>query len=157
MVVVTDTTPLNYLVLIGQIDVLPQLFARVLVPEAVMVELRNPQAPPAVHTWATNPLPEWLEIRKPRVLDASLGFLGAGESAAIALAQEVEAGIVLIDERVGRREAARRGLRVAGTLAVLDEAGRRGLLDFKVALEHLRQTSFRLSPTLLRALTEHQR
>ncbi len=56
---------------------------------------------------------------------------------------------LLIEERAGRREAARRALRVMGTLAVLEEAGRRGLVDFAAALRQLPQTSFRLSPALL--------
>jgi predicted nucleic acid-binding protein len=153
-VVVTDTTPLNYLVLIGQIDILPQLFTQVLVPAAVMTELRHPEAPATVRTWANVPTPHWLEIREPKALEPALEFLGPGERAAIALAQETGADALLIDERTGRREAERRHLRVIGTLAVLEEAGRRGLLDFGAALEQLRQTSFRLSPFLLRALSE---
>jgi predicted nucleic acid-binding protein len=69
------------------------------------------------------------------------------------LAQETGADLVLIDERAGRREAARRGLSVAGTLAVLDEAAQRGLLDFDFAITRLRQTNFRLSPAILKAFT----
>jgi hypothetical protein len=75
-VVVTDTTPLNYLILIGQIDILPQLFTQVLVPAAVMTELRHPQAPAAVRTWANDPAPHWLEIREPKALEPALEFLG---------------------------------------------------------------------------------
>lgn len=154
MTVVTDTTPLNYLVLIGQVDILPQLFIRVLVPEAVMAELRHPQAPTPVRNWALNPLPQWLEIREPKALESALEFLGSGERAAIALALETSADALLIDERTGRREAERRHLRVVGTLAVLEEAGRRSLLDFGAALEQLRQTSFRVSPGILKALVQ---
>lgn len=105
-----------------------------------------------MRNWAANPSSEWLEIRKSGALEAALEFLGAGERAAIALAQETNADALLIDERAGRREAARRSVRVLGTLAVLDEAGRRGLLDFEAALGQLCETSFRLSPALLRAL-----
>ncbi len=157
MTVVTDTTPLNYLVLIGQVDILPQLFTRVLVPEAVMVELRHPQAPTPIRNWAFNPLPQWLEIREPRTLESALEFLGSGERAAIALALETNADALLIDERAGRREAERRRLRIVGTLAVLEEAGHRGLLDFGAALEQLRQTSFRVSPGILKALVQLHR
>ncbi len=152
MIVVADTTPLNYLVLIGHVDILPQVFAQVLVPEAVMAELRHPAAPTAVRDWATNPAPAWLEVKKPGTLEPALEFLGAGEREAIALALETSADALLIDERAGRREAAKRRLSVIGTLAVLDEAGRRGLIDFDAALVRLRQTTFRLSSALLRAL-----
>jgi predicted nucleic acid-binding protein len=153
VIVAADTTPLNYLVLIGQIDVLPRLFTRVLVPAAVMAELRHPQAPVAVRNWATYPEPEWLEIRTPGVVEDALEFLGVSERAAIALAREAGADALLIDERIGRREAMSRGVRVLGTLAVLEEGGRRGFLDFQAALGQLRQTSFRLSPALLRVLS----
>ncbi len=149
MIVVPDTTPLNYLVLIGEIEVLPRLFTRVFVPEIVITELQHPRAPDAVRNWATNPSPDWLEIRNPSALEAALEFLGAGERAVIELAQEAGADAVLIDERAGRREAARRRLRVLGTLAVLDEAARLGLLDFAAALARLRQTNFRVSRALL--------
>ena len=86
-------------------------------------------------------------------LNPRLSSLGTGERSAIALAQETSADALLIDERAGRREAERRHLRVIGTLAVLEEAGRRGLLNFAATLEQLRQTSFRLSPLLLRAFS----
>jgi predicted nucleic acid-binding protein len=155
--VVTDTTPLNYLVLIGQVDILPQLFTRVLVPEAVMAELRHPQAPTLVRNWVLNRLPQWLKIGEPSVLESALEFLGSGERAAIALALETNADALLIDERIGRREAERRCLRVVGTLALLEDAGRRGLLDFGAILGHLQQTSFRVSPGILKALMQPHR
>jgi predicted nucleic acid-binding protein len=88
-VVVTDTTPLNYLVLIGQIDILPELFVQVPVPAAVMTELRHPQAPATVQTRANNPAPHWLEIREPKAFEPALEFSGLGERAAIALVQEM--------------------------------------------------------------------
>jgi predicted nucleic acid-binding protein len=56
---------------------------------------------------------------------------------------------VLIDDQAGRREAMRNGLKVAGTLAVLDDADRAGLLDFDQAVGRLRQTTFRLSQAVL--------
>jgi hypothetical protein len=111
------------------------------------------RGPPAVRDWANNPSPEWLEVRSPITPEAALEFLGVGERDAIALTLEADADALLMDERAGRQEAVRRGLRVIGTLAVLDEAAGRGLLDFETALESLRQTNFRLSPAVLRALT----
>ena len=91
------------------------------------------------------------------MLESALEFLGFGERAAIALALETSTDALLIDERTGRREAERRHLRVVGTLAVLEEAGRRGLLDFGAALGQLGQTSFRLSPGILKALVQLHR
>ncbi len=59
--VVADTSPLNYLVLINQIDLLPQLYDRVLIPESVLAELSATETPQLVRTWAAN-LPEWIEV-----------------------------------------------------------------------------------------------
>jgi predicted nucleic acid-binding protein len=52
MVVVADTSPINYLVLIGQIDLLIRLYTRILIPPAVLAELKNPLAPKPVRDWA---------------------------------------------------------------------------------------------------------
>jgi predicted nucleic acid-binding protein len=78
-----------------------------------------------------------------------LGQLDLGESEAIALAAEVHADVVLMDEQAGRQEAIRRGMRVAGTLSVLDEAEQAGLVDFDNAVADLQKTSFRVSRAVL--------
>ena len=62
MIVVSDTSPLNYLVLIGHVEILPTLFGRVLVPPAVMAELQQSGTPEPVRRWAGMP-PGWLETR----------------------------------------------------------------------------------------------
>jgi predicted nucleic acid-binding protein len=152
VIVVADTTPFNYLILIGQIQVLQQLFTRVFIPEAVIAELRHLSASTPVRDWA-DAVPEWVQIRRPSRFDSALEHLGAGERETITLAEETGAELTLIDERAGRREAVRRGLSVAGTLAVLDAAARRRLLNFDFAIARLRETNFRLSPMLLKAFT----
>src|SRR5439155_25570522 len=113
MVVVADTSPINYLVLIAQIDLLGRLYTRILIPTAVLVELKHPLAPKPVRDWASN-APSWLEVLSPKG-SLTLAQLDLGENEAIALAIEMHAEVVLIDEQAGRQEAARRGLRVAGT------------------------------------------
>ena len=97
MIVVSDTSPLNYLVLIEQVQVLPVLFGRVIVPPAVMGELQHAGAPDIVRAWAASP-PPWLEIRSPATMEPLLG-VGTGEAQAIRLAQELRADAVLIGER----------------------------------------------------------
>ena len=77
------------------------------------------------------------------------GQLDPGESEAIALAVEVDADILLIDEQTGRQEAVRRGLKVAGTLSVLDEAEQAGLVTFDDAVAELQKTTFRVSQAVL--------
>ena len=66
MIAVADASPLCYLVLIGEIELLPQCFTRVLVPQAVIAELRHDDAPAAVREWASN-LPAWMALRLGRV------------------------------------------------------------------------------------------
>lgn len=145
--VVADTTPLNYLIQIGQTDVLRLLFGEVMIPEAVLVELQHPKAPLKVYTWLQN-LPNWLQIVKVVLVDDSIQ-LGKGESEAISLAIEKNVPIVLMDERRGRAAAEARGLLPVGTLNILDLADERGHLDGLVALDALRQTTFRADNQLL--------
>lgn len=99
MIVVADTSPLNYLIRLGRPDVLREIYGRVLVPSAVLIELRHPEAPSEVRAWASAP-PAWLEERQVRQIDGSLAAeLGAGEREAISLALEAKADVLLIDER----------------------------------------------------------
>ena len=141
MIVVSDTSPLNYLVLIGADQVLPSLFGRVLTPPEVLAEMQHAKAPPQVSAWAQNP-PPWLEVRSPQETPSFPG-LGPGESAAIALAQQENATALLIDERDGTAVARQLGLVVTGTLAILALAAERGLLSLPAAFADLRQTTFR--------------
>jgi predicted nucleic acid-binding protein len=152
--VVADTGPLNYLVLIGESEILPKLFGKVLVPELVHAELRHRLAPEPVHGWAASP-PAWLEIRStPTVANADPPARGLdeGESAALALARAVGADLVLMDDRSGVAVARQQGFTVTGTLGVLDLAGRRGLIDLRAAFARLKTTNFRYRPEIMDGL-----
>lgn len=153
MTVVSNTSPLNYLVLIDHQEILPALFGHVLIPEAVWHELRSPAAPQPVkaflETW-----PSWLERRIVSQVPQDLQQLDPGEQEAIALAQSVGASLVLLDEKKGRQAARDLGLVVTGTLGVLDLAARRGLVDLVDALKRLERTTFRTTPRLLRHIQE---
>jgi predicted nucleic acid-binding protein len=154
MVVVADTSPVNYLVLIGGIDLLGALYSRILIPPAVLSELKHPLAPRPVRQWAETP-PQWLEVLQPST-HLILPQLDAGESEAIALACEVQAEVLLIDDQAGRQEALRRGLRVAGTLSILDEGDLAGLVVFDEAVAQLRKTSFRVSQAVLAEIRQRR-
>jgi predicted nucleic acid-binding protein len=124
MIVVSDATPLHYLLLIGQEELLFRMFGRVIVPPAVYRELQRDRTPHLVRTWVANPQ-AWFEVREvSRDPGPAPGNLGQGEWEAIALAQELKAELLLIDDREGRREARRRFLPVTGTLGILDKGGR---------------------------------
>lgn len=151
MIAVLDASPLCYLVLIGEIDLLPQLFSRVVVPQTVIVELRHDDAPATVRNWASN-LPIWISVEEtPDTFSEGMGKLQAGERAAILLAELIQANIIIIDEKAARLIAGRRGLSVTGVLGVIREAATQGLVDLKLAIDRLRRTSFRCSPALFKA------
>jgi predicted nucleic acid-binding protein len=146
MIVVSDTSPLNYLILIGHAEVLPILFDRIVAPPAVIEELLHPGSPPPVHAWASVP-PAWLEIVSPKKVDSALR-LGVGEMAAISIARELNAEMLLVDERKATAVAHRLGLQVVGTLNILALSAERDLINLDTAINALRQTTFR-EPTKL--------
>ena len=148
MIVVSDTSPLNYLILTESVHVLPVIFGGVHAPSAVIKELSHPRSPEAVRTWASTP-PKWLTVQDPTQIDASLK-LGVGETAAISLAIELNADRVLIDERKGYKAALQRGLNATTTLGLLEEASHRGLIDFEKTLDRLdKETTFYVTDDVL--------
>jgi predicted nucleic acid-binding protein len=148
MIVVADSSPLHYLVLIQAADILPTLYTRVLAPQMVIDELRRAGAPGAVAAWIAHP-PAWPEVHPDPPRDPALALLDPGESAALSLALQVHADRLLIDDWDGRAEAQRRHLLVTATLGVLARAHQLQLLDFDVALARLAQTNFYLSKQLV--------
>jgi len=88
-VVIADTSPINYLLLIGEIAILPVLYGQVLVPPEVLAELSDADAPPVVSHWVRMP-PDWLQVRQVRTShdDPALHQLDPGERAAIRLAEQ---------------------------------------------------------------------
>jgi predicted nucleic acid-binding protein len=157
-VVVADTGPLNYLVQIEAIDVLPKLFDTVIVPVAVHDELTHRGAPPAVRAWSASS-PAWLEV-KPNPTSArdvtAPRPLEEGERAVIALAEDLRADLILMDDRDAVALARSRGFAVTGTLGVLDLSARRGLIDLVEAFTRLKATTFHYRQGLLDALLTRQ-
>jgi predicted nucleic acid-binding protein len=153
MLVVADTSPINYLVLIAQDAVLPVLYERVVIPPAVLADMQRSRTPAVVRAWAARP-PAWLAIQPPRQpLDAQrYPKLGAGEREAIALAQELHVPLLLIDDAEGREEAESRALRATGTLGILDAAALHNLIDLPPVLVRLQATTFRARQELFQDL-----
>lgn len=154
MIVDSNTTPLNYLILVAAEGVLPRLFECVLAPPAVLVELSHSAAPLRVRDWLAQ-RPGWLEvIAPPGASDPALASLDDGEREAIILAEAEGADLLLMDERDGVKVARGRGLTVVGTLGVLDRAAEEGIIDLPSVVADLRATTFRAAPSLLDALLE---
>jgi predicted nucleic acid-binding protein len=114
MLVVADTSPINYLLLIQHELLLPALYTQVIIPPAVLRELEDPETPEPVRTWVAHP-PAWFEVRAPEQPLAATAL----PREAIVLAEELQADFLLIDERDGRRAARNRALAVIGTLGAV--------------------------------------
>jgi predicted nucleic acid-binding protein len=148
MIIVSDTSPINYLVLIGEIDVLPQLLGRVIIPRAVFAELQAEKTPEIVKQFIAD-LPDWIEIAEAKNgLEIELTELDAGERDAIALAEELGADALLMDEKSGREAALKRSLPVVGTLGILERAAEKNLIDFPATLKALKSKGFFVAPAL---------
>ena len=154
MIVISDTSPLRYLAVLGHLDILPRLFGTVHCPAAVLEECRRDRAPRILREWAAAP-PAWLIVMEAHATDATLPLLDAGEAAAISLALRLRATAILIDERKGRRAAQGFGFVTAGTLNILAQAGLRGWLHYHAAAARLRsETNFRATDQLIAAVWE---
>jgi predicted nucleic acid-binding protein len=154
--VVSNTTPISNLLRIQQLPLLRLLFERVLIPGQVAAEL----------TRGRHLLGEWqrahgaevltvIELKMTPFLRQLEARLDSGEAAAIALANDRSADLLLMDEVEGRQVAVYHGQHVAGTLGILLEAKRLGHLNaVKRLVEQLEQINFRISPALKQHVLE---
>src|SRR6266511_4247608 len=138
MIVIADSTPLHYLILIHQAGLLPRLFDRVLIPPAVFDELQHDDTPDVVGRWMAAP-PSWLQVHGLHATpDPALNYLDAGERDAIALAEELRADQLLLDDAdgVGNRplvgvpcdsalDSRRRAIGLLPSLGLLENGPRR--------------------------------
>jgi predicted nucleic acid-binding protein len=151
-VVVTDTSPINYLILTGYVDVLPVLHGDVVIPQAVARELRDPRTPERVRQWIAAP-PVWCAIQPPHgPADLALADLGDGEREAILLCQELGADALLTDDTEAYDAARAKGIAVIRTLALLERAALQGLLDLPTALARLQATTFYAPAQIIHAI-----
>jgi predicted nucleic acid-binding protein len=152
MIIVSDTSPITSLAAINKLKLLQQLYGSIIIPEAVYRELTEVSVPvPGTREVLSA---DWIQMRSVvnRSLVANLKALplDEGESEAIVLAKELNAEILLIDERRGRAEASRQGLRITGLLGVLIEAKTQGAIaEIKPIIDELILTAeFRVSQML---------
>jgi predicted nucleic acid-binding protein len=147
--IVSDNSPLNVIVRVDAADILPRLFERVLIPPEVAVEMAHPKAPKATQTFIAAP-PPWLEIRAPSS-PLFIPELDPGESAAISLAIELQAAL-MIDEREGRRIARQHGLTTIGAIGILERGANEGLIiDLADIHARIRSARFHVSDVILKA------
>jgi predicted nucleic acid-binding protein len=153
MIIVSDTSPLSNLAIVGCLSLLQQIYNKVIIPQAVAEELRS--ASDEENLIAGVLSLDWIEVVSAKNLELISVLqnnhnLDRGEAEAIALALELNADELLIDERLGRREATRLGLPITGVLGILLVAKRRGLISAvqPVMDALMNQVGFRVSSQL---------
>lgn len=147
MQVICNTSPIQYLYQIGLLQILPALVGQVIVPPAVVDEIAVGRAAgvylPDVATL------DWVIVRSP-VSKAALPLvndLGVGETQVLMLALELRDAVVILDDGLARRVAETLHLRLTGTLGLLLDAKRAGLLPAVApVLDQLQALRFRLAP-----------
>ncbi|MDK2914804.1 MAG: hypothetical protein PWQ79_1719 [Thermococcaceae archaeon] len=145
MRVVSNTSPLIGLSNIGRLELLKKVFDEVFIPPAVAKEFGEP-------------LPDWIHIKEPKdrpLVKTLMKLLGAGESEAIALAIEMRADFLILDDLKARKISRDMGVRIIGTGGVILLAKKRKVIgSVKPLLEELSMKGFRLSDEVIRILLE---
>jgi len=152
MLIVSDTSPITNLIQIGQLDLLEQLFKQIIIPEKVFEEL-------CVYEEQKEEIEgrDWLLIKTVENKDAVKELeehLDAGEAEAVILAKELNADLLIIDERKGRKTAEKYGLRIIGLLGVLVSGKKKGYIkELKPILDKLiEEIGFRVSNKLYKRI-----
>lgn len=151
--IICNTSPLQYLHQVGSLGLLPALVERVIVPPAVVAEIA---AGRAIHV----DLPdisalEWIAVRRPASTPALplVTDLGAGESEVLALALESSDAVAILDDALARQVATTVGVRFTGTLELLLDAKRAGLIQAVApVLDELQALRFRIAPHTRQAI-----
>jgi len=127
LTIVSNTSPITNLAAIAQLDLLYQLYGTILIPQAVYAELTRFNVPGTIEVQTLS----WIEtvtvVNQEFVVQLQ-SELDPGEAAAIALAVEQQATLIMLDERRGVQVARRYGLQVQGILGVLLRAKNQGLI-----------------------------
>ncbi|MEO1147792.1 MAG: DUF3368 domain-containing protein [Cyanobacteria bacterium J06638_22] len=134
--------------------VLHHLYGHVIIPLAVADELGAAQAPLVVRNWILNP-PDWLQIQSVENSEiVNPSKLDPGEQEAILLAEQINADLIILDDKATRTIAAQLQLKTIGLLGILKDAANEGLLDLEAAFDQLRDAGFWVSPGLLDRLLQ---
>ncbi len=156
MIVISDASPILNLSAVGKLDILPQLFTSVIIPQSVFEEIAisGKGKPGAAELAGAPPWAEVLPCHNNDLLKELTKKLDRGEAEAIALAVETKADLLLIDEKRGRAMARLYQIRVTGLLGVLLQAKRRGILsEIKSTLDDMRmKANFRVSEKMYKQI-----
>lgn len=153
--IIADSGPLISLAIIDRLNLLKQLYPRVVVPPAVWHEVTikgkgMPGAEAVAHL-------SWLEMQKPKpeALTPLSIIVAPGEAEAIALAQAIEGSIVLLDDSQARRIAERFDVPRIGTLGILRRAKNKGMVEeIKPMIEQLQDNHIYMAENLIQAILD---
>ena len=153
MPIVSNTSPLLNLAIVDHLSLMHEQFGEILIPQAVFEELRVEEGLPGSQSILEAIEKGWLEVKEAKdqiFVKLLRADLDKGEAEALALALQVKAERVILDEREGRRVAKSLGLKVIGVLGVLLRAQREGKLQsLKSAMDDLRKKAgFHISSDL---------
>lgn len=161
MIVIADTTPIITLLKLERLDLLEKLFGGVIIPVAVYEELTSNQSylteAQIISDCSFLKCREVFDRQSIKILREVVG-LNAGESEAIALADEQGANLLIIDERKGRRAEKQIGLKITGTISILIQAFDCKILsrqEILACIEILRNSDIRISDALFETVLEH--
>ena len=159
MTIVCDTSPLLLFARADRLGLLPALYQRVVVPGAVLQEV-NVQADEPARQIQVHVQQDVFQRKEARgkSLDAVVEDMGRGERAAIALARELDAELVVLDDEQGRTEARRHGLSITGSIGILIEAKERDVIaSMRRELDRLVEEGLWIDEQLYdRVLREHE-
>ncbi|MBH8552874.1 DUF3368 domain-containing protein [Nostocaceae cyanobacterium CENA357] len=154
MPVVSNTSPILNLAIVDQLDLLHQQFREILIPNAVLDELKTDEERPGSQAIREAIASGWIHIQKVNnepLAQLLRQTLDRGEAEAIALAIELNADWTLLDEREGRKVAKSLGLKVTGILGVLLRAKQADEIESlqPVIDDLINKAGFRIAPELL--------
>ena len=154
MLVVSNTSPILNLAIVGQLDLLRQQFGQIQIPPAVLDELKIDEERPGSQSIQVALTAGWIQVQpfsNQSLVQLLRQTLDSGEAEAISLALQLQADWVLLDERDGRKAAKSLGLQITGVLGVLLRAKECGSLASlqPVITELTQKAGFRIAPELL--------
>jgi len=154
MIVISDTSVITNLIQLEQLNLLGQLFDQVIIPRKVHEELgKRPEQTEIISQL------DWIDVRdisNNDLFNKLLDILEPGESESIALALELNADLLIIDEKRGRKIAKDYGIPITGLLGIVVEAKEVGYINsVKPLLDQLiYDIGFRVSPKLYQKVLE---
>jgi len=150
--VISDAGPLIALAKVDSLFIPRELFSRLRIPEAVWLECRKKAGVDSrrIELAANEGWLEVVSVPNSRPFPVSLG---SGEAEAIQLALETDEALLIMDDRLARREALRRRMNFIGTARMLHLAESRSLIeDAAVVVQQMAECGYRISPLLLQQL-----